>query len=204
MQTLFINACVRGQSRTKRLADRLLACLGGEVEVLNLEEIDFPRTDEAFLRERDAKIAAGQFHDPAFRLARQFAAAEQIVIAAPYWDLSFPASLKQYFEHINVLGITFQYTPEGTPLGLCRGRRLFYVTTAGGAFVPEEYGYGYVKALAGSFYGIPEVRLIQALGLDIEGADPECILEPAMETLEQIDPLPEVQADLPAFVGRVI
>ena len=60
-----------------------------------------------------------------FELARQFAAADQIVIAAPYWDLSFPAALKQYFEQINVLGITFAYTPEGVPKGLCRARKLY-------------------------------------------------------------------------------
>ena len=106
-----------------------------------------------------------------FTLARQFAAADEIVIAAPYWDLSFPAVLKQYIEQINVVGITFRYTPEGIPEGLCRASRLTYVMTAGGEFVPEEYGFGYMKALAESFYGIPEVQLIKAVGLDIAGAE---------------------------------
>lgn len=186
MNILLINACVRAQSRTKRLADRLPEHLQGDVEVLNLEEIDFPKVDEAFLRQRDALIAAGQFHAPMFALARQFARADQIVIAAPYWDLSFPASLKQYFEQINVLGITFAYTPEGTPRPLCRAKRLYYVMTAGGAFVPTEFGFGYVKALAQSFYGIPDVRLVQATGLDIDGADSEQLLQKAMAELSSI------------------
>ena len=174
--TLYIDACVRAQSRTRRLAERLLERLGGEISRLRLEELDFPKTDEAFLRRRDARIAAGQLDAPEFALARQFAQAERIVIAAPYWDLSFPAALKQYFEHINVLGVTFRYTPEGQPQGLCRARQLWYVTTAGGAFVPQEYGFGYVRALAQSFYGIGDVRLICAAGLDLFGADPEAIL----------------------------
>jgi len=38
----------------------------------------------------DALIAAGSFDDPMFALARQFAAADEVVIAAPLWDLSFP------------------------------------------------------------------------------------------------------------------
>lgn len=181
MRILYIDACVRSDSRTRRLADCLLARLGGEVETLRLGDLDFPKTDEAFLRRRDALIAAGRYDDPAFAPARQFAAAEEIVIAAPYWDLSFPAALKQYFEHINVLGLTFGYTPEGTPLGLCRAKKLWYVTTAGGAYVPWDYGFGYVEALARSFYGIPETELVRAAGLDIAGADPEAILREAME-----------------------
>ena len=92
---LYINACVREHSRTRRLADSLLAGLGGEVEELRLADISFPLVDEAFLKNRDRLIAAGAFEDPLFDLARQFAGADQIVIAAPYWDLSFPAALKQ-------------------------------------------------------------------------------------------------------------
>ena len=186
MNTLLINACVRAQSRTKRLAEHLLRRLGGTTEELRLEELVFPKVDEAFLRRRDALIAAGRFDDPLFAPARQFAQAEQIVIAAPYWDLSFPASLKQYFEQINVLGITFEYTPEGTPLGLCKAKRLFYVTTAGGAFVPMEFGFGYVKALAQSFYGIKDVRLIQAAGLDLISSDPEAILMEAQREIADL------------------
>lgn len=180
---LFINACVRRQSRTLRLTECLLERLGEELEELRLDRVAFPAVDATFLDKRDGLIAAGDFDDPLFVMARQFAAADQIVIAAPHWDLSFPAALKQYFEQINVLGITFVYTPEGIPRGLCKARKLYYVTTAGGNFVPEEYGFGYVKALAQSYYGIPETELIQATGLDIDGADVEAIMRDAMERI---------------------
>ena len=180
---LYINACVRAQSRTKRLADRLIEKLGGGAERLDLASLSFPVADEAFLDRRDRLIAAGAFDDPLFDLARQFAAADRIVIAAPYWDLSFPAALKQYVEQINVLGITFAYTPEGVPKGLCRAKKLYYVMTAGGIFVPEEYGFGYVRTLARSFYGIEDVELIQAVGLDLVGADPEEILRECLERI---------------------
>lgn len=164
---LFINACVRKESRTRELADTVLKNLQGEIEEIRLEDIDFPKTDETFLKNRDSLIAAGEFGHESFALARQFAAADTIVIAAPYWDLSFPASLKQYIEHINVIGVTFEYTPEGIPRGLCKADKIYYVMTAGGDFAPEEYGYGYIKALAQSYYGIKEVELIKKTGLDI-------------------------------------
>ncbi|MBR5948566.1 MAG: NAD(P)H-dependent oxidoreductase [Clostridia bacterium] len=174
---LFINACVRGESRTKLLASALLEKLNEPYEEVRLEDIDFPKVDEAFLHKRDGLIAAEEFSAPIFAPARQFARADKIVIAAPYWDLSFPAALKQYFEQINVLGITFRYTEEGFPEGLCRAKELYYVSTAGGSFVPEEFGFGYVKALAEGFYGIKNSRLFIAKGLDIVGADAEAIVE---------------------------
>ena len=180
---LYVNACVRSQSRTKRLADRLTEKMEGNVERLDLAKVSFPVADEAFLIKRDRLIAAGAYHDPLFDMARQFAAADRIVIAAPYWDLSFPAALKQYFEQINVLGVTFLYTPEGRPKGLCRAKKLYYVMTAGGMFVPEEYGFGYVRSLARSYYGIEDVELIQAVGLDIAGADIEAILRECLERI---------------------
>ena len=180
---LFINACVRKGSRTKRLAEHLLFKSEKPFEELRLNEIVFPIVDEDFLNKRDRIIAERDFENPLCDLAKQFAKASEIVIAAPLWDLSFPAVLKQYFEQINVLGITFRYTPDGIPEGLCKAEKLTYVTTAGGNFFPEEYGFGYVKALAQTFYGIPDVRLIKAVGLDIDGADTEAIIQSAINTI---------------------
>lgn len=178
---LFVNTCVRSESRTKRLADRILSESGRPFREVRTFEIDFPVTDESILERRDRLAAKRDFCNSEFEHARLFAEAEEIVIAAPLWDLSFPASLKQYFELINVIGITFRYTPEGIPEGLCRAKRLTYITTAGGQFFPEEYGFGYVRALAQNFYGIPDVRLIKAAGLDIDGADVEEILRSAID-----------------------
>ncbi len=177
--TLFINACVRESSRTKELADYLLSRRNFPYEEVRLDKIVFPIADQAFLKKRDRLIDDRDFGNPLFNLARQFAAADDIVIAAPFWDLSFPAMLKQYFEQINVIGITFIYTPEGIPSGLCKAKRLTYITTAGGNFFPEEYGPGYVRALAQNFYGIPEFKLIKATGLDIDGADIDKIMNTA-------------------------
>ena len=180
---LFINACVRKESRTNLIANRLFSKLDQPVAEVRLSDIEFPTTDEDFLKTRDRLINEKRFDDKLFSLAKQFADADEVVIAAPFWDLSFPASLKQYFEQINVLGITFQYTSDGIPQGLCKAGKLTYITTAGGNFFPEEYGFGYVKALAQNFYGIKDVRLIKATGLDIYGANVEKILQEAFEQI---------------------
>lgn len=184
---LFINACVRTESRTRQLTEKLLLKLNRPYEEVRLHEIAFPVADEDFLNMRDRLIAERDFENPLFDLARQFSESEIIVIAAPYWDLSFPAALKQYFEQINVVGITFKYTEDGIPVGLCKARRLYYVTTAGGSYMPEEFGFGYIKALSQGFYGIQEVRKIEAAGLDLVGADVSAIMRAAESTIDSIN-----------------
>ena len=183
---LFINACVRKESRTKQLADYLIAKLNERVEEVRLEDILFPVSDEAFLQKRDELISQERFDDPMFAPARQFAEADTIVIAVPCWDHSFPASLKQYIEQISVTGITFRYNDKGMPEGLCKGSRLYYVTTAGG-FIPEEnHGFDYIRQLSEVFFGIKDFDLIGAEGLDIIGADVEGILAEAKKQIEKL------------------
>lgn len=181
---LFINACVRAESRTLQLAKAQLARISDDYIEIKLVDVTFPKIDESFLTKRDSLIANKKFDDDLFAMARQFAAADTIVIAAPYWDLSFPAMLKQYLEFINVVGITFEYTDDGIPRGLCKAKKLYYVMTAGGNFVPEEFGYGYVKTLCQSFYGIKDVELISATGLDVYGADISLILNEAVNNIK--------------------
>lgn len=183
---LYVNACVRKDSRTAKLAKKLLARLDEPYEEIILEDIRFPVVSEAFLNKRDSLISAGNSQDPMFDLARQFKTAETIVIAAPYWDMSFPAMLKQYLEQVNVVGITFKYSKDGEPVGLCRANRLIFVTTAGGCYVPDIYGFGYVRELAQNYYGIQEVLKIEAAGLDIDGADIEKLMKDAEAAVEAV------------------
>ncbi len=180
---LFINAAARKESRTLRLAKHLLEKLGSYDEI-RLYEADFPKTDEKFLSMRDKAFENG-YKDSVFDMARQFCDAETIVIAAPYWDLSFPAVLKQYLEHINVVGLTFGYE-NGMPKSLCSVRRVYYVQTAGGMVVSDEYGFGYVKKFFELFYQVGEFELIKAQGLDIIGNDPEKILEDAAAQIDNL------------------
>lgn len=185
-KTLYINACVREESRTARLAEYLLRTLNASYDEVKLEDFSFPLVDESFLLERDRLIADGCFDHPVFHFARRFAEADRIVIAAPFWDLSFPAMLKQYIEQVNVSGVTFRYSEEGIPLGLCRAEELYYVTTAGGIIPSEDYGFGYIRALATDFYGIPKVHLIKAEGLDIVGSDVDAILQAAEREIDRL------------------
>ena len=183
---LFINACVRKNSRTLELAKYVLNNLSREVEEVNLYKEELLPLSVEELKLRDLAIQTKDFSNKVFDYAKQFANAQIIVIAAPYWDLTFPAIVKNYLEKITVNGITFRYGEKGIPQGLCKGKRLIYVTTSGGPII-HNFGYEYVKTLANNFYGIQNVQLVKAEGLDVYGADVKGILQNAKESFKDLD-----------------
>lgn len=180
---LLVNACVRPKSRTLRLVQKVLSGMDGVVEEVNLEKENIQALNWETLKKRDACVEREDFSDEMFRYAEQFKEADEIVIAAPYWDFSFPAMVRTYIEAVTVCGLTFYYTSEGVPTGLCKAQGITYVTTAGGTIGKYHLGYDLIKALAVEFFEIPKVTCHQAENLDIIGTDAEAILQKAMDEI---------------------
>jgi len=181
---LLVNACMRGPevSRTYRLCRVFLNVYASIHPDFEMEEVDLVRdllrcyggTDIA---RREGLIKSGTASHTMFQLAGQFALADKIVVGAPYWDFSFPAVLKAYVEHISTPGITFRYTQTGSE-GLCRAKKLMYITTAGGYIADADFGFAYFKRLC-ALYGIAQCEAIRAEGLDIDENDVEAIMRVA-------------------------
>lgn len=187
---LFIDACVnRGISRTEQLAQTLLKKMNQngeyEIETLNLEDEDLKLFTGKESALRESLTRAGNFEGPLFIYAKQFAAADRIVVAAPYWDFSFPARMKCYLEQICVTGLTFTFSSKGIPGGLCHADSLHYVTTSGGSIGELNLGYEYLEKLCKVYYGINETVCYTAEGLDIEGNSVEEIMKEAEEKAVQ-------------------
>lgn len=180
---LYINACCRENSRTNELAEQLIGILSGNIQSVNLFDEDIRPLDAQLLSKRDCLLKDGKTDDEMFSLAKQFALADAIVIAAPYWDLMFPSILKVYLENITVCGVTFRYSEKGIPQSLCKAENLYYVTTAGGFIGENNFGFYYIKALAKGFFGIKNVRFFSAEGLDIYGNDVDQIMREAKENI---------------------
>ena len=181
---LLVNACVRPESRTMDLARKVLEHLDGVVEEVDIEkEKILPLTNKT-MEKRQAACDAGITDLPMMKYAWQFAEADEIVVAAPYWDLSFPAILKAYFEQITVSGVTFKNMGDGTYKKLCKAEKLYYVMTAGGPVYSPNMGYEYVKTLVSEFYGISDTTLFTAEMLDVDGADVPAIMEKAKQAID--------------------
>ena len=190
-QILFVDACMRGPelSRTSRLCRSFLEeftarCPDSQVSRRDLTDAKLPLLTGELAAQRDAWVKQGEEH-PLLAPAREVAACDLLVIGAPYWDLSFPAALKGYLEWSSVLGITFRYAEDGRQVGLSRARALVYLTTAGGPVEGQNYGFDYLRGLAGMF-GIPDSRCVAAENLDVWGTDVEQVLRQAEERTDAL------------------
>ncbi|MBC3887926.1 NAD(P)H dehydrogenase [Acetobacterium paludosum] len=187
---LFVNACVRGsESRTKKLCDEFIKWLNNkeeyQIDECNLEcEKITPMKSESLIR-RNQLLEVEKYTDEMFIYAKKFAEADSIVVGAPYWDLSFPALIKVYFEAVSVCGITFQYGADGIPMGMCHAEKLYYVTSCGGFIGNFNFGYDYIKGLS-MLYGIKNTEMIAAEGLDIIGMDVDAQMSKALERTKKL------------------
>ena len=186
MKTLFVNACIREDSRTRKIAEKFLNIYDPDYVECNLEEEGPRALTNGELTRRSELAMKGDFSDPYFRFARQFREAETLVIAGPYYDLSLPAAVKDYIETINIVGLTFHYIGDDAPRTLSKGKRLVYVMTAGGTVVSHEYGYGYLKTMFETFYEFEDCHYLYAEKLDLTGADVDAIMDKALTEAEEL------------------
>lgn len=167
-EALFVDACIRGDaSRTARLARAFFHALGGyRVTRVDVDALAIAPLGRETLEKRNAMTEAGEYDDPVFDVAKQFARADMVVVAAPFWDMGIPAKLKTYFEHASVSGVAFDGETCG---GLCRAERMVYLTTRG-LDIPDgseqEQATPYLKALC-RFFGIGEFQSVSCYGLDV-------------------------------------
>ena len=189
-KVLFVNCCIRREeSRSLKLAQQFLSFLDPneyEVEELCLMDEPLEYFKDSFFAQRERLLADKKFDHPRFRYAWQFKNADKIVIAAPFWDLSFPALLKVYIEQLCVEGITFGCNENGC-FGTCAADKLVYITTRGGIYAdsPLEMGAKYIEAMC-QFFGIDKFECVCAEGIDIFGVDVEETLKKAIDKAEKV------------------
>lgn len=173
MKLLFVNCCISqrgGASRTKALADAFLTAFrashpGAEVEEVTPEALLALKPFNAeMLNRRDALAAENAFDAPVYALARQFRAADAVAVAAPFWDLSYPAALRTYIEYISANGLTYHYDAAGCH-GDCAAGHLVYLTSCGDVEREDSVGVIHWRQLAAMF-GILQFDYVFAGGLD--------------------------------------
>lgn len=183
MKLLFVSACARGaESRTLRLARAILDELKQASPDTAVTEHDLPAmglkpigAKELALRE--PLCDARDWSHPFLRPAAEFQQADAVLIAAPYWDLSFPSMLKVWVENVYVRNLTFHYVHDKC-VGLCRGKETVYITTAGSPIGDNDWGAGYMRAVLRSL-GIEGFATVKAEGIDLDGCDVAAVMAKA-------------------------
>ena len=167
---VFIDATMREGSRTRRIARPLVDELGKryDIETIRLDGAGFPAVDSRILHDRDSGIVPEEYAG----MARRIAAADRIVIAAPFWDMSFPSELKVFIENMSLFHITFD-SDDRHCYGLCKCEKILYITTRGMDIRtgdPLEQATPYLRALS-YLWGLGELYVISAENMDYSSPD---------------------------------
>lgn len=162
---IFIDACMRAGSRTRRIASPIIEELRKRysVETVDLTRNIYPVADNYTLEDRNQGVVPAEH----VAIARKIAAADRIVIAAPFWDMSFPSALKVFFENMSLFGVTFD-TNEKECYGLCKAEKVMYITSRGmniSTGDPLEQATPYIKALS-HLWGWGELTVVAAQNMD--------------------------------------
>ena len=166
MKILYIDACIREElSRTKKIATPIINKLkeNHEVETLKLNDLNLKIVDKDLITKRNNK----QIDVEVLTWAKKVATADKIVIAAPFWDMSFPAALKNFFELCSIFEVTFSSTDKQC-YGLCKADTLLYITTRGMDIHTGDMLDGatpYLKALMW-LWGIKKLQVVEATNMD--------------------------------------
>ena len=177
-KVLYVKANIKneGESRTFKVSDSFVEEYkknNPEDEIITLdlykENIDFLRVDDLgkLFGPKDEESK----NNSILKYAYQFADADKYIIAAPMWNLSFPAILKAYIDYVSVSGITFKYTAEG-PVGLLNNKKAVHIVSRGGGYdnSPYEMGDRYLRTILG-FFGIKDIETIAIDNLDVIGVN---------------------------------
>ena len=167
---IFIDACMRAGSRTRRIARPIIAELRKKysVETVDLTKNIYPVADNYTLEDRNQGVVPAEHVD----LAKRIAAADSIVIAAPFWDMSFPSALKVFFENMSLFGVTFD-TNEKECYGLCKAEKVMYITSRGMNISTGdslEQATPYIRALS-HLWGWGELTVVAAQNMDYSSAE---------------------------------
>lgn len=148
MKVLFVNCCIRDKdSRTLILSTAFLKKLKSKYPNAYIKEVTLYKENlKPFLYDdikyRDSLIENGNFDDEIFKYSKDALDSNIVVIASPYWDLSFPSLLKCYIEHLFVNNLTFKY--EGTKaIGLSSISKVILLSTSGGLMNDKHLSYLY-------------------------------------------------------------
>ncbi|MFY8258438.1 NAD(P)H-dependent oxidoreductase [Clostridium perfringens] len=187
-KVLYIKANIKneGESRTFKVSDSFVEEYkknNPEDEIITLdlykENIDFLRADDLgkLFGPKDEESK----NNSILKYAYQFADTDKYIIAAPMWNLSFPAILKAYIDYVSVSGITFKYTAEG-PVGLLNNKKAVHIVSRGGGYdnSPYEMGDRYLRTILG-FFGIKDIETIAIDNLDVMGVNVEEKVEEGIE-----------------------
>ena len=179
-------------SKTRDLADLVIEQLG-DVEVVERDVSDgaIPVVNDtwtvaAYTDPSERTPAQKASLEVSDELVAELKAADTLVIAAPVYNFTVPASLKLWIDQVARAGVTFKYTESG-PEGLLENKRAIIVVATGGTQVGSDADFQtpYLKHFL-AFLGITDVEIYAADGL--MGPQAEDTLKKTKAKIRELEP----------------
>ncbi|WP_068315054.1 FMN-dependent NADH-azoreductase [Polycladidibacter hongkongensis] len=175
-------------SFTRELSQKVIDRFGGAHVVERDVSAGLPLVDEMWMgaahtpadaRSDEQKTALALSDE----LINELRAADVIVVGAPFYNFSMPASLKTWIDQVARAGETFSYTEDG-PKGLLEGKKAIIVAASGGVPVgsPIDFNVPYLKQVL-AFIGITEVEVVAAVGVAMKPEEARSEAEAAIAAL---------------------
>lgn len=167
MKFLKIKSSILGTNSTSsKYADKLVELLKADTDTVITRDIA-----ENPVTQLSASVL-GQLQDPNTEVTQEhnnliaeLKEVDTIVLTAPMYNFSIPATLKNYFDAITKAGITFKYESTG-PVGLIQDKKVYVVISRGGKY--KEMGVNFQEdylRMQLEFIGLKNVKFIFIEGL---------------------------------------
>ena len=172
MKVLKINSSAAKSTSLSRcqvdsiVSELLIKYPNAEVIERDVAYSNLPFPDDKFI---DAIFQGGELNEEqqkvthlSDQLVDELVGSDILVIGAPMYNFTIPASLKAYFDLIARAGKTFHYNEHGYPLGLVENKKAIVVITTGGIPLgsPMDFSKQYITTFLG-FLGIQEIEFVE-------------------------------------------
>lgn len=167
---LFINSCYNYEkSRTLYLANKIFEKFDidskFDFEEIKLKDLHLLPLSEDRLKIRFDLTNKHLFDIDMLTYSKKILSADIVVVAAPFYDFSYPSILKLFIENISMPNLMYSYTKDGFE-GYARGRKFIYITTRGSE-LPDSEDFGYLNLdRMFKLFGFKESQLISFGGTD--------------------------------------
>ncbi|MFZ0339875.1 MAG: NAD(P)H-dependent oxidoreductase [Terracidiphilus sp.] len=182
---LHINSSPRAASVSSRLAAAFVENWkrqnpGGAVIQHNTSLERFPYLDEAaidafFTPAAERTVAQKLVLAFSDQLVDELLTADVVVLAAPMWNLSIPASLKAWIDLIVREGRTFAFTTHGVAPLVPRGKRVVVFSARGGAYPAgtQLHDFDLQEPYLRKILGVIGLTRIEFVYAEHQSSDPE-------------------------------
>ena len=157
-----IDSTIRKESRTREILNNVINHYKGEVDfkVYDINEYELIPTNKYNFDQKGSE-------EIYFEISKEISSMDGLIIAAPFWDMTYPALLKVFLEKLSIPNVMFL---DGTKevVGLSNNKFMLFITTRGlniETYSKYDGASPSLKALC-ELWGIPKFICVGTSNMD--------------------------------------